>query len=51
MSATFLPMPVYTAVALTYFVLVFVVSTAVRYLSRKLPTGVSYFQTHQHAIA
>ena len=50
-SATFLPMPVYTAVALTYFVLVFVVSTAVRYLSRKLPTGVSYFQTHQHAIA
>jgi polar amino acid transport system permease protein len=50
-SATFLPMPVYTAVALTYFVLVFVVSTAVRYLSRKLPTGVSYFQTHRHAIA
>jgi polar amino acid transport system permease protein len=50
-SATFLPMPVYTAVALTYFVLVFVVSTAVRYLSRKLPTGASYFQSHQHAIA
>jgi polar amino acid transport system permease protein len=49
-SATFLPMPVYTAVALTYFVLVFAVSSAVRQLSRKLPMGGSYFQ-QQHAIA
>lgn len=49
-SATFLPMPVYTAVALTYFVLVFAVSSLVRYLSRKLPMG-GYFQTQQHAAA
>ena len=49
-SATFLPMPVYTAVALTYFVLVFAVSASVRYFSRKLPMG-SYFQTQQHAAA
>jgi polar amino acid transport system permease protein len=47
-SATFLPMPVYTAVALTYFVLVFAVSTLVRKLSRKLPMG-GYFQAQQHA--
>ena len=47
-SATFLPMPVYTAVAITYFLLVFVVSSAVRYLSRKLPAG-GYFQTERHA--
>ena len=49
-SATFLPMPVYTAVALTYFVLVFAVSAAVRALSRKLPMG-GYFQSQQHAAA
>jgi len=49
-SATFLPMPVYTAVALTYFVLVFIVSASVRYLSRRLPMG-GYFQTQQHAAA
>jgi polar amino acid transport system permease protein len=49
-SATFLPMQVYTAVALIYFVLVFMVSSAVRYLSRKLPMG-GYFQTHHHAAA
>jgi polar amino acid transport system permease protein len=49
-SATFLPMPVYTAVALTYFVLVFLVSSLVRYLSRKLPMG-GYFQTQRHAAA
>ena len=49
-SATFLPMPVYTAVALTYFVLVFAVSSLVRYLSRKLPMG-GYFQTQHHAAA
>ena len=49
-SATFLPMPVYTAVALVYFVLVFLVSALVRWLSRKLPMA-SYFQTRQHAAA
>jgi His/Glu/Gln/Arg/opine family amino acid ABC transporter permease subunit len=49
-SATFLPMPVYTAIALTYFVLVFAVSSSVRYLSRKLPMG-GYFQTQHHAAA
>src|SRR5258706_1044063 len=49
-SATFLPMPVYTAVALTYFVVVFAVSSAVRYLSRKLPMA-CYFQSQQHAVA
>ncbi len=49
-SATFLPMPVYTAVALTYFVLVFVVSSSVRHLSRRLPTA-GYFQTQHHAAA
>jgi polar amino acid transport system permease protein len=49
-SATFLPMPVYTAVALTYFVLVFAVSSAVRYLSRRLPMAGNYFQM-QHAVA
>lgn len=47
-SATFLPMPVYTAVALTYFVLVFAVSTLVRNLSRKLPMS-GYFQMQHHA--
>jgi polar amino acid transport system permease protein len=47
-SATFLPMQIYTAVALTYFVLVFLVSAAIRHLSRKLPMG-GYFQTRQHA--
>lgn len=49
-SATFLPMPVYTAVALTYFVLVFAVSSLVRYLSRKLPMS-GYFQAQRHATA
>ena len=49
-SATFLPMPVYTAVAITYFLLVLLVSSAVRYLSRKLPAG-GYFQTERHAAA
>jgi polar amino acid transport system permease protein len=49
-SATFIPMPVYTAVALTYFTLVFAVSLGVRYLSRKLPMG-GYFQTQHHAAA
>ncbi len=49
-SATFLPMPVYTAVALTYFVLVFLVSSLVRYLSRKLPMG-GYFGSQRHGAA
>jgi His/Glu/Gln/Arg/opine family amino acid ABC transporter permease subunit len=49
-SATFLPMPVYTMVALVYFVLVLLVSTLVRWLSRKLPMT-SYFHTRQHAVA
>jgi polar amino acid transport system permease protein len=49
-SATFLPMPVYTAVAIIYFLLVLMVSSAVRYLSRKLPAG-GYFQTQRHAAA
>jgi len=49
-SATFLPMPVYTAVAFIYFVLVFAVSSSVRYLSRKLPAG-GYFQMQRHAAA
>jgi polar amino acid transport system permease protein len=47
-SATFLPMPVYTAVALTYFVLVFAVSALVRNLSKKLPMS-GYFQLQHHA--
>jgi len=47
-SATFLPMPVYTGVALVYFVLVFLISSVVRWLSRKLPMT-SYFHTQQHA--
>ena len=47
-SATFLPMPVYTIVAFTYFILVFAVSSTVRYLSRRLPMG-GYFQAQQHA--
>ncbi len=49
-SATFLPMPVYTAVALIYFLLVFMVSSSVKFFSRKLPTS-GYFQTQQHAVA
>ena len=49
-SATFLPMPVYTAVALVYFFLVFFISLAVRWLSRRLPTT-GYFQATAHAVA
>jgi len=47
-SATFLPMQVYTAVALIYFLLVFAVSSLVRQLSRQLPMG-GYFQVQHHA--
>ena len=49
-SATFLPMPVYTAIAIIYFLLVLMVSRAVRYLSRKLPAG-GYFHAQRHAEA
>jgi polar amino acid transport system permease protein len=49
-SATFLPMPVYTAVAITYFLLVLVVSTGVRWASRRLPSS-GYFQVQRHAAA
>jgi polar amino acid transport system permease protein len=42
-SATFLPMEIYTLVAAMYFVLVFAFSHVVRRLSRKLPTF-GYFQ-------
>jgi polar amino acid transport system permease protein len=47
-SATFLPMPVYTAVALVYFFLVFFIALGVRWLSRRLPTT-GYFQAAAHA--
>jgi len=46
-SATFLPMPVYTAIAIIYFLLVLGVSAVVRYFSRKLPAG-GYFQAQRH---
>jgi polar amino acid transport system permease protein len=36
-SATFLPMPVYSFVAVTYFVLVLLISAAVRQATRRLP--------------
>lgn len=42
-SATFLPMPFYTFVALLYFLMVLAVSTAVRRLSARLPTF-GYYQ-------
>jgi His/Glu/Gln/Arg/opine family amino acid ABC transporter permease subunit len=37
-SATFLTMPIYTAVAVIYFVVVFTISRSVKFLTRKLPT-------------
>lgn len=46
-SATFLPMQIYTTVALMYFVMVFLVSATVRRLARRLPTF-GYFQA-RHA--
>jgi polar amino acid transport system permease protein len=48
-SATFLPMPIYTLVAAMYFLMVLAVSAAVRRLSRRLPTF-GYFQV-RHAAA
>lgn len=49
-SATFLPMPVYTAVALIYFVLVLLVSATVRRLSRRLPAAGYFHGDHYAAI-
>lgn len=45
-SATFLPMPVYTFVALIYFLMVLAVSTAVRAITRRLP-NFGYFHTRR----
>ncbi|MGH8736956.1 MAG: amino acid ABC transporter permease [Burkholderiales bacterium] len=47
-SATFLPMPIYTLVALTYFVMVLAVSSAVRLITRRLP-NFGYF--HERTVA
>ena len=47
-SATFLPMPIYSFVAILYFLMVLAVSTAVRQLAKRLPTF-GYYQT-QHAV-
>ena len=47
-SATFLPMQIYTTVAIMYFIMVFLVSAAVRRVGRRLPTF-GYFQAQRHA--
>jgi len=49
-TATFLPMPVYTVVALMYFLMVFGVSVGVRRLTLLLP-NFGYFQTRKEAPA
>lgn len=41
-SATFLTMPIYTTVAMIYFVVVFAISRSVRWLTRRLPSN-GYF--------
>ena len=41
-SATFLTMPIYTLVAIIYFVVVFAISRTVRWLTRRLPTAGFY---------
>ncbi len=41
-SATFLTMPIYTMVAVIYFVVVFAISRLVRWLTRRLPTAGYY---------
>jgi len=41
-SATFLTMPIYTLVAVIYFVVVFAISSLVRWLTRHLPTAGYY---------
>jgi polar amino acid transport system permease protein len=47
-SATFLPMPIYTLVALVYFVMVFAVSSVVRVATRRLP-NFGYFHERREA--
>jgi His/Glu/Gln/Arg/opine family amino acid ABC transporter permease subunit len=47
-SATYVAMPVYTFVAMVYFLLVLGVSSAVRVLARRLPTS-GYFAEAGHA--
>jgi ABC-type amino acid transport system permease subunit len=47
-SATFLPMPVYTFVAIIYFLMVLTVSGAVRVITRRLP-NFGYFHTRPDA--
>jgi polar amino acid transport system permease protein len=47
-SATFLPMPIYTLVALVYFVMVFAVSSVVRVTTRRLP-NFGYFHERREA--
>lgn len=47
-TATFLPMPVYTAIALIYFLMVFGVSVSVRHLTRLLP-NFGYFNERKEA--
>jgi polar amino acid transport system permease protein len=49
-TATFLPMPVYTVVALIYFLMVFGVSVGVRRLTRLLP-NFGYFNERKEAPA
>jgi polar amino acid transport system permease protein len=48
-SATFLPMPIYTLVALVYFVMVFAVSSVVRVATRRLP-NFGYFHERREAV-
>jgi polar amino acid transport system permease protein len=48
-SATFLPMPIYTLVALIYFVMVFAVSSVVRAATRRLP-NFGYFHERREAV-
>jgi polar amino acid transport system permease protein len=47
-SATFLPMPVYTFVAIIYFLMVFIVSGLVRAVTRRLP-NFGYFHARPQA--
>ena len=47
-SATFLPMPIYTFVAVVYFLMVLVVSAGVRAITRKLP-NFGYFHVRPEA--
>lgn len=49
-TATFLPMPVYTVIALIYFLMVFGVSVGVRHLTRLLP-NFGYFHVRKEAPA